>query len=216
MRLRARTAIVLVLVIAGIVTVNLLAAAYTGGLHFEARPGNEALVHGTLTSSALLFVALIAIPFVPAVEMGLLLLAAFGPAVALLLYVCTLSGLTLSFLVGRLIPLAAVARLFRALHLRRAGDLAERLAPMSRRERLDFLVERSPRRFLPVLVRHRYLALAVAFNVPGNVVIGGGGGIALTAGVSGLYSVPGFLLATALAVAPVPLAVALFGKGILA
>ena len=56
-----------------------------------------------------------------------------------------------------------------------------------------------------------YLALAVALNIPGNYLIGGGGGIALFAGVSRLFSVPGFVITIMLAVAPVPLAVMIFG-----
>jgi len=56
----------------------------------------------------------------------------------------------------------------------------------------------------------------VALNIPGNYVIGGGGGIALIAGVSRVYSIPGFLLTILLAVAPVPLAVVVFGTGFLA
>ncbi len=60
-------------------------------------------------------------------------------------------------------------------------------------------------------MRYRYLALAVALNVPGNYLIGGGGGIALFAGVTRLYSIPGFLLTIIVAVAPVPLAVMMFG-----
>ena len=45
--------------------------------------------------------------------------------------------------------------------------------------------------------------------MPGNVLIGGGGGIAMVAGLSRLYSLAGFLLAVGVAVAPVPLAVTL-------
>jgi hypothetical protein len=59
------------------------------------------------------------------------------------------------------------------------------------------------------LVRHRYLALAFALNLPGNSLIGGGGGIALSAGMSGLYPMPAYLASVAVAVAPVPLLIAL-------
>lgn len=36
----------------------------------------------------------------------------------------------------------------------------------------------------------RYVALAVLLNIPGNVVIGGGGGIAFAAGMTRLFSFP--------------------------
>jgi hypothetical protein len=46
-------------------------------------------------------------------------------------------------------------------------------------------------------------------NIPGNIVIGGGGGIAMIAGLTGLYSFPRYLLTIAIAVAPIPLAITL-------
>jgi hypothetical protein len=51
----------------------------------------------------------------------------------------------------------------------------------------------------------------VALNVPGNAVIGGGGGIALLAGMSGLVTFPRFLATVSLAALPVPLFVVLAG-----
>ena len=93
------------------------------------------------------------------------------------------------------------------------------LGPLDHEARLKLLVQNSPSQVLPALVRHRYLALAVALNLPGNFLVGGGGGIALVAGVSRLYSVTGFMLtiaiAIAIAVAPVPLTVYLFGTDFL-
>jgi hypothetical protein len=47
--------------------------------------------------------------------------------------------------------------------------------------------------------------LALAFNLPGNTLLGGGGGIALAAGMSGLYRPVAYLATVVLAVAPVPL-----------
>jgi hypothetical protein len=55
------------------------------------------------------------------------------------------------------------------------------------------------------------LALAVSLNIPGNFLIGGGGGIGLFAGISRLYSVTGYLITISIAVAPVPVAVLFFG-----
>jgi len=52
-------------------------------------------------------------------------------------------------------------------------------------------------------------------NLPGNILIGGGGGISLIAGASRLFSLPGFLTTIALAVSPLPLAILFFGKEIL-
>jgi len=55
------------------------------------------------------------------------------------------------------------------------------------------------------LLRYRYVALAVAINTPGNVILGGGGGLALMAGLSRLFSPLPFLLTVLIAVLPVPL-----------
>jgi hypothetical protein len=49
-------------------------------------------------------------------------------------------------------------------------------------------------------------------NLPGNILIGGGGGISLMAGTSGLYSLPRFLCTIAIGISPVPLAFLIFGK----
>ena len=101
------------------------------------------------------------------------------------------------------------------LRLRRAEQLLKRIEPLGSEERLRFLLNKAPGAALPFLLRHRYVALAVAINLPGNFLIGGGGGIALVAGLSRLFSFGGFLLTIAIAVAPVPLLIALFGKDIL-
>jgi hypothetical protein len=61
----------------------------------------------------------------------------------------------------------------------------------------------------PFLVRHRFIALAIVLNIPGNIIIGGGGGIAMIAGMSGLYSLPRYLLTVAIAVAPIPFVISL-------
>jgi hypothetical protein len=52
---------------------------------------------------------------------------------------------------------------------------------------------------------HRYLALAICLNVPGNAVVGGGGGLALLCGLSRQFDGRRFALTIALAVSPLPL-----------
>jgi hypothetical protein len=52
----------------------------------------------------------------------------------------------------------------------------------------------------------------VAINLPGNIVIGGGGGIALMAGLSRLFSPSGFVVTVAIATLPIPLAWLIFGE----
>jgi hypothetical protein len=205
----------LLLLVLIIVAINLLAGFLIDRLGFEVRPSNENMVHRMIMVSAAIYAGLIAIPFVPGVEVGLALIAMLGSGIVLLVYVCTLLGLTLSFLVGRLVPLAVIIRFVAWLRFSRLKRLLERIEPLSGEERLGFLLEKAPGRMLPFLLRHRYIALALAINLPGNFLIGGGGGIAMVAGISRLFTLQGFLLAIGLAVAPVPIAIALFGSGVL-
>ena len=202
--------------VALLVAANFAVHSIAESLDFEIRPGNEDVVHRTITVSAALYSVLLAIPFVPGVEIGLALLAVLGPPIAFLVYVCTLAGLSLGFVVGRLIPLSGLIRLSEDLKFQRLSGLLKAIEPLDHRERLAFLTDKAPNRFLPFLLHHRYLALAVALNIPGNFLIGGGGGIVLLAGVSRLFSIPGFLITIAVAVAPIPISVLIFGKTFLA
>jgi len=204
-----------VCLIALLIAANLLARNYMEVLHFPIRPGNEDVVHRTIMVSATLYALLLAVPFVPGAEIGVGLLVMLGPPIALLVYLCTVAGLSLSFILGRLIPLSVLARLTKDIKLDRTSNLLKSIAPLSKKQRLSYLADKAPKRFLPLLLRYRYLALAVALNIPGNYLIGGGGGIALFAGVSRVYSVPGFLITILLSVAPVPIAVMLLGTDFL-
>ena len=204
-----------VCLIALLITANILARDYMEVLHFPIRPGNEDAVHRTIMVSAVLYALLLAVPFVPGAEIGVGLLVMLGAPIALLVYLCTVAGLSLSFILGRLIPLSVLARLAKDIKLYRTSNLLKSIEPLSKKQRLSYLTNKAPKRFLPLLLRYRYLALAVALNIPGNYLIGGGGGIALFAGVSRLYSVPGFLITILISVAPVPLAVMLFGTDFL-
>ena len=60
------------------------------------------------------------------------------------------------------------------------------------------------------LLNHRYLTLGACLNLPGNSVLGGGGGIAFICGLSGQFHWRRFILTIVLATAPIPLLV-LFG-----
>lgn len=156
-----------------------------------------------------LYSILLAVPFVPGVEVSIALLLAFGSKVAMLIYLATILGLMIAYLVGWLVPIRSIAYLFASLGMTRATSLVHRLEPLSAEQRLAVLVENAPKRFLPVLLQYRYLSIAIALNIPGNAVIGGGGGIALLAGISGLFKFPWFLLTVAVAVLPIPLVILL-------
>lgn len=180
-------------------------------LNLDIMPENEQRVHRALMFGMLAYVGLLALPFVPGAEIGLALLTAFGAAIAPLVYVATVLAMMLSYTVGRVLPIMAVASVLATLRMRRAADLVTRAAPLSPDDRLALLLEGAPPRTVGLALRHRYLALALAVNLPGNAVIGGGGGIALIAGLSGIFAPLPMFLTLALAVSPVPVAVLLLG-----
>lgn len=212
---RARAILALVLIAAVIVAGNAASEWLRELLDIRVLPSNEHVVHRLVMIAAAAYVVLIAIPFVPGVEIALSLIMVFGAKVVLLMYVCTFAGLALAFVAGRLVPTRLLQRLMLDLSLRRAAAFLGRVQGMSEAERLDLLAARAPSRLVPVLLRYRYVALALALNVPGNVVIGGGGGIVLLAGISRLFAPAAFFVTLAIAISPVPLAVALLGTGVL-
>jgi len=206
-----KLSLLLVLIIAA----NLVSHWITGLLRFEILPSNEDFVHHLIMTAAVAYAVLLAIPFVPGIEIGLALISMFGPPIVFLVYVSTVVGLSLAYVAGRLIPLNGLVRWLDEFGLHRVSRLLDSVEPMSKDERLNFLVAKAPTRFVPFLLRHRYLALAVMFNLPGNFLVGGGGGIAMIAGVSGIYSAAGFLVTVMFAVSPVPIAILIFGARIL-
>ena len=178
-------------------------------------PDNAGRHQQILIFFLLLYVALIALPFVPGIEMGFALLILAGPGSAVLVYGCTVLGLSLSFLVGYLLPTGWLKIFSDYLFLTPLSHLIERMEPLDTRQRLSLLLDHMPTKALPLLLRHRYVAVALALNVPGNALLGGGGGISLLAGWSRLYAPSAYLLMVSLAVAPLPIAVWLYGKEIL-
>lgn len=162
----------------------------------------------------LAYACFIAVPFVPGIEIGLSLLAIEGARVAPFVYAATVAGLMLAYLAGRHLSYFWLAGRLRGLRLTRAAELLERTAPLSKDERLDLLKARLPGWAAGLAGRYRYLGLALLINLPGSGLIGGGGGICLIAGLSGMFTARVLLLTIALAVAPVPLLVWLFGWSI--
>ena len=180
-------------------------------LNLTIMPENEQQVHRAIMLGSFVFVVLLAFPFVPGAEIGVALLAAFGAAIAPLVYAGTVLAMMLAYAVGRVLPMEALVRLLRVLRMRRAADLVGRAAPLSGEERIAMMMEGAPSRVVALGVRNRYLAMALAVNTPGNSLIGGGGGIMMMAGLSGIFAPLPTFLTIAIAVSPVPLAVMFLG-----
>ncbi len=144
----------------------------------------------------------LAVPFVPGVEIGLLLMIIFGRSGILMAYLATVIGLTVAFSVG----------LYLRSHFRDYVPLKALRARARRFSRVgsDQLSESHSGRWLHEKIRRHkplypYLLTGVLFNIPGNWLIGGGGGIALMGGLSGQMRWLPFVLMVMLATCAVPL-----------
>lgn len=166
----------------------------------------------TVAIALLVYIVLMALPFCPGIEVGLALLALGGREIAPLVYLATVLALVVAFVIGRFFPPGALVESLARLRLRRAAEALRQIAPLDGERRLQLLLGQGSPWLVRFLVRHRYLAVAIALNTPGNLVIGDGGGIALAAGFSRLFSLSWFSLTVAVAVAPVPIVVLLAGS----
>lgn len=157
------------------------------------------------------YTVLMAVPFVPGIEIGVAILLMRGADAAPWVYLATLSGLSIAFLAGHALRLRWLRAVFADLRMFRVCRFIDRVEPLSPAARLALLRSVMPGRLGRFAVRHRCLLMALALNVPGNGLIGGGGGIALVAGMSRLFTPATALVTIALAVSPVPILVMLFG-----
>jgi hypothetical protein len=158
-----------------------------------------------LVSLALAYAVALAMPFIPGVELGLLIMAVFGPVGALVAYAATIGGLSLAYAVGQALPERVVAGL-----LARIGIAMPRDGVASAMQGMiasSGLTRSAPRRLVAVLLNYRYLTLAVCLSFPGNAALGGGGGLALLCGMSRQFGWRSFLLTVAIATSPVPILV---------
>jgi hypothetical protein len=201
----AKLSVVVLLIVLG----NIAAMQLIDSFEVQIWPEHLEVVERAVLIGVILYIGLMATPFLPGVEIGLALMTMLGPKGILLAYVCTLVALTVSFAVGRLIPTYLLIRFLHWLHLERAATLLEDFDATLPEERLRFLTQRFPARTVPALLNRRYLILAVLLNLPGNAFIGGGGGIGLVAGMSRIYSFPMYLAVIAIAIVPLPVMIML-------
>lgn len=181
-------------------------------VNLQIMPHRGPMLDAMLLLAVIVYILLMAIPFMPAIEVGLGLMLLLGSTGAVLAYVCTLIALTISFIVGRIVPPRMVSRLFHWLRLFKACELIAELEPLSHQERLKLLHAKVPSKLTPFALRHRYLAIAIAVNVPGNALIGGGGGIGFVAGMSMIVKYRTYIAVLALAISPLPMSFFLFAN----
>ena len=200
--LRKAIALYIVLIVCGVVAGDALREVIIP----EPRPMNEPLMFKIVVLSLIAFLITAAIPFIPGAEIGFALLIVFGAQAAPWVYLAMVAALMLSFTVARLIPPPRLAAALAWLGLARAARFVGDMAAIPVAERAAVLTEQMSSQIGGRIMQNRYIALALALNLPGNSLIGGGGGLAFAAGASGLFTYRGFLRTILLAVAPVPVA----------
>jgi len=159
---------------------------------------------GVLIGGVIFYVLLLSLPFVPGVELGVLLMCVFGKQGIVFAYFATIAGLSLAFFMGRKLPLRWVESSLEKLGFAHAtehhfDDIDGMLENISLKKRFCH------NRLFSYIAKYRYPAIGIFFNMPGNYLIGGGGGIALACGISRNISWKWFLLTVVVAVSPVPL-----------
>jgi hypothetical protein len=166
---------------------------------------NEPTIRRMVTLAFIAFTILAALPFVPGAEIGFALLLLSGGELAPLVYLGMIGALTISYLTARLVPSAVLERTFDWLGLKKTSTLIADLDALDPEQRMRSVSFALPSKVSQMLLRHRYVLLAVSLNIPGNSLIGGGGGLAIIAGASRLFPFWHFLAVISCAVAPVPL-----------
>jgi hypothetical protein len=209
---RSVRCIKILLLIAVVVLLNSGGGWLAHQINFQLYPRHEPYLHYVILGSFGLYILLMTLPFMPGIEIGLALMLFLGSKGIILVYLCTLIALSISYLIGRKIPLQKFAIFLDWLYLKKARDLVLEMESLSLDERLVLLQKKAPAKIAPHFLKHRYLAIAVLLNLPCNALIGGGGGIGLITGMSGLITYPRYLLLIAVAISPVPITIILKGS----
>ena len=199
----------LALVIAFIVLANIGVSWFIERLEFQVWPSHLELLDRTALIAIILYIGLMAIPFLPGIEIGLAFMMVLGTRGILVVYICTMVALCISFWLGRSIPGQVLVSILHWLRLTRAAVLLDEFTRLLAADRLAFMQSRVSRTPVSILVSHRYLLLALLLNLPGNIVLGGGGGLGMMAGASGLFPFPKFVLLVSVAILPGPILIVL-------
>ncbi|NOX43911.1 MAG: hypothetical protein GXP19_09305 [Gammaproteobacteria bacterium] len=160
--------------------------------------------------ACVLYIVLLAIPYVPGLELGLLLMIYYGKPGIVAAYICTFIGLNIAFAAGRLTSKYWTARPKRKLNLENQQKPETQntiQAPSSWHSIIiqnRFFTPRSKYFLERHIHQHKYLSIAILLNLPGNWIVGGGGGISLLSGCHGSNSWPKFALTVALATSLLP------------
>ncbi len=161
---------------------------------------------GVLVAGGMIYSLLLSLPFVPGIELGILLMCVFGKEGVVFVYCATVAGLSLAFCIGRLVPRRWIDSGMQRLGISRTcSGQADQIEEMA--DCMSVGRQPIPSWLKFYLVKYRYLTIAILVNLPGNYILGGGGGISIACGTSRRISWKGFLVTIMLAVSPVPILV---------
>ncbi len=150
-----------------------------------------------------IYMLLLSIPFLPGVELGIVLMCVVGSKMVMIIYLFTVLGLSLSFALGRWLPSQYLQFILTKLGL---TSLKDQDPPINN------LINRQAEKILGLRLMHYvrkkpYLVTGLLLNLPGNFILGGGGGIAMLSGLNHRISGKYFLMTVTLATLPLPLLV---------
>jgi hypothetical protein len=146
-----------------------------------------------LTIVCLIYSLILMMPFMPGIEIGIMIMLLFGQAGVVGAWLATVVGLSLAFLLGAYFKRSApLQKLLGGLDQLKQPTVE----PSWRQEWLSYGAS--------LMASHPYLSVALLINIPGNMLIGGGGGIALCAGALSTMQVHRFALTVALASSLIP------------
>ena len=87
----------LLLLVIAVVLINFGGSWLARQIDFQLFPRHDSMLQLAIAGCALLYIILMAIPFLPGIEIGLALMLLLGNKGALLVYLCTLLALSISF-----------------------------------------------------------------------------------------------------------------------
>ena len=124
----------------------------------------------SITLAACIYMLVLSLPFVPAIELGLLIMVLFGQPGTIVAYIATIGGLLIAFTSTRFLPASIINKCMAKL-----GIESDTYDTDSMTESLFVTKPRNTglaHRIKSVLIKHRYIMLAASLNMPGNSAIG--------------------------------------------
>ena len=156
---------------------------------------------GSMLFLCFLFALLTALPFVPGLQMALLIIILFGEQSLIWVYIATLVGLSLAFFIGRCLPERWILHIYNP----KVRHITYKIpGSQTTQAYLTRLAEWF--KWIPFEIK-RVIAIVVLLNLPGNTMYGDGGGISILCGMDRRFPFPQFFIAICIGASPLPILV---------